>query len=59
MKKQGKFVVIDIILITISLYIALLLKFDFKIEPIYMEFFLLSINPVIIITLIFNKVFKL
>lgn len=59
MKKQGKFIVIDIILITISLYIALLLKFDFKIEPIYMEFFLLSIIPVIIITLIFNKVFKL
>ena len=54
MKKERKFIIIDTLLIVVSLYIALLLKFDFKIEPIYMEFFWMSIIPVIAFTVIFN-----
>lgn len=59
LKKDSKFMFIDAVLVTASLYMALLLKFDFMIEPKYKEFFLLSIIPVIILTVIFNKVFKL
>ncbi|MDU1411796.1 MAG: nucleoside-diphosphate sugar epimerase/dehydratase [Clostridium sp.] len=59
MKKERRFIIIDTLLIVISLYIALLLKFDFKIEPIYIEFFWMSIIPVIAFTVIFNILFKL
>lgn len=59
MKKDKKIIVIDIILILMSLYIALLLKFDFSIPPGYIEFFKISIIPVILLTLIFNMIFKL
>lgn len=59
MEKDKKIILIDIILILISLYIALLLKFDFRVPPGYVEFFKLSIVPVIVLTLIFNMIFKL
>ena len=59
MKKEKKVIVVDIILIVISLYLALLLKFDFRIKPEYIEFFLLSIIPVVIFTITFNVIFKL
>ncbi|MEG1254715.1 nucleoside-diphosphate sugar epimerase/dehydratase [Clostridium sp.] len=59
MKKEKKIIVVDAILIIMSLYLALLLKFDFKIQPEYVEFFKLSIIPVVIFTVIFNVIFKL
>ncbi len=59
MNKDRKIVVIDAILVVASLYLALLLKFDFKIQHGYEELFLLSIIPVVVITIIFNIVFKL
>lgn len=59
MNKDRKFILIDGVLIIISLYVALLLKFDFRIQPIYMEFFKLSIIPVVVFTIIFNILFKL
>ncbi|MEG0132502.1 MAG: nucleoside-diphosphate sugar epimerase/dehydratase [Clostridium sp.] len=43
----------------ISLYVALLLKFDFKIQPAYIELFWLSVLPVVVFTIIFNVLFKL
>ncbi len=59
MEKDKKIIVIDMILILISLYIALLLKFDFRVPPGYVDFFKVSIVPVIALTLIFNMLFKL
>jgi len=59
MKKENKIIVLDVILVVISLYLALLLKFDFRIQPDYIEFFLLSIIPVVVLTIIFNVIFKL
>jgi FlaA1/EpsC-like NDP-sugar epimerase len=59
MKKENKIIVLDVILVVISLYLALLLKFDFRIEPDYWEFFLLSIIPVVVFTIVFNMIFKL
>lgn len=59
MKSERKFIFIDAVLIVLSLYIALLLKFDFKISPVYMEFFLLSVIPVLTFTILFNIIFKL
>jgi len=59
MKKEKKIIVLDVILVVMSLYLALLLKFDFRIQPDYIEFFLLSIIPVVVFTIIFNMIFKL
>lgn len=59
MEKDKRIIVIDIVLILLSLYIAMLLRFDFRIPPGYVEFFKVSVVPVIIITIIFNMVFKL
>ncbi|WP_315117494.1 nucleoside-diphosphate sugar epimerase/dehydratase [uncultured Clostridium sp.] len=59
MKKDRKLIVSDVILLVFSLYFALLLRLDFKIPSAYMEFFKLTVIPVIIITLFFNKVFNL
>ncbi len=59
MEKDKRIIVIDIVLILLSLYIAMLLRFDFRIPPGYVEFFKVSVAPVIIITIIFNMVFKL
>ncbi|WMJ81174.1 nucleoside-diphosphate sugar epimerase/dehydratase [Clostridium sp. MB40-C1] len=59
MKSNRKFLILDIILVTISLYFALLLRFEFKIPGEYVTFFKVSIIPVIFITLLCNKVVKL
>ena len=59
MKDNKKFVVYDIILVTIFLYFALLLRFDFNIPKEYIVFFKVSIVPVILITLLCNKIFHL
>ncbi|MEW9095083.1 MAG: nucleoside-diphosphate sugar epimerase/dehydratase [Clostridiaceae bacterium] len=59
MKKDKKLIILDIILLVFSLYFALLLRLDFKIPTAYMEFFKLTVIPVIIITLFFNKIFNL
>ncbi|MFD3156161.1 polysaccharide biosynthesis protein [Haloimpatiens sp. FM7330] len=59
MPKDKKFILYDIVLIIVSLYLALLLRLDFSISKEYMDFFLFSIIPVVIITLFFNNVFKL
>ncbi|MEG0133156.1 MAG: nucleoside-diphosphate sugar epimerase/dehydratase [Clostridium sp.] len=59
MKKENKIIVVDIILIVVSLYLALLLKFDFKIKPEYINLFKISIIPVVIFTIVFNIIFKL
>lgn len=62
MKRDKKLIIIDIILIIFSLYLALLLKFDFGTAgefSYYMYFYRLSIIPLIIITLLFNDVFHL
>lgn len=59
MQKDKKLIVYDIFFLIISLYFALLLRFDFNIPQEYMVFFKLSIIPVVIIALIFNKFFNL
>lgn len=60
MRKENKiFVVSDIVMVILSLYIALMLRFDFIVEIRYMELFKVSIIPVIVIMLIFNKLFNL
>ncbi|WP_050606714.1 polysaccharide biosynthesis protein [Clostridium niameyense] len=64
MRKDRKLIICDIFLIILSLYLAILLRFDFGMASIlelkkYMVFFRSSIIPVIIITLIFNKIFNL
>lgn len=59
MEKDKKLIVYDIVLIVLSLYLALLLRFDFRIPIEYMEFFKLSVIPAIIINLFFNKIFHL
>lgn len=59
MRKYRSFIMYDIILIVASLYLALLLRLDFKISPQYITFFWYSVIPVTAITIIFNTVFKL
>ncbi len=59
MQTDKRIVLVDILFIVLSLYIALLLKFDFNITRNYMVFFQLSVVPVIVFTIFFNKLFKL
>jgi len=59
MQKDKRFIVYDILFVILSLYGALLLKFDFNIEPEYIVFFKVSILPVILITILFNSLFNL
>lgn len=59
MHKNKTFVFIDTVIIIFSLYIALLLKFDFHVPLEYMLFFKLSIFPVVVITILFNTIFNL
>lgn len=59
MHKNRKFIIVDTILTVFSLYIALLLKFDFDVPVEYILFFKLNIIPVIVITILFNFVFNL
>lgn len=59
MKEDRKFLIYDIVFIIASLYFALLLRLDFNISAEYMKFFKISIMPVLIITILFNKIFKL
>ncbi len=59
MEKDKKLIIYDIIFLIVSLYFAFLLKFNFKIPPEDMVFLKLSLIPVVVITLIFNKFFKL
>ena len=49
----------DIVLVTVFLYFALLLRFDFRIPNEYITFFKFSIIPVILIILLCNKIFHL
>jgi len=58
-KQEKKFILLDIILVSLSLYVSLLLKFDFNIPEQYFSFFKLSLIPVVIITLFFNNIFNL
>ncbi|MFL0194604.1 polysaccharide biosynthesis protein [Clostridium sp. WILCCON 0269] len=59
MEKDKKLIGYDVIFLIVSLYFALLLRFDFNIPSEYMVFLRMSIIPVVIITLIANKFFKL
>lgn len=59
MHKNRRFIIADTILTVFSLYIALLLKFDFDVPVEYMLFFKLNIIPVIVIIILFNTVFNL
>mgnify|MGYP000930742244 FL=1 len=59
MQKDKKLIVYDILFLIGSLYFALLLKFDFNIQQEYIIFFKISVIPMVIITLVFNKVFNL
>ncbi|WP_392486884.1 polysaccharide biosynthesis protein [Haloimpatiens sp. FM7315] len=59
MNNDKKFILYDIILIIASLYLALLLRLDFKISPEYMKFFWYSIIPVTLMIILFNSIFKL
>ncbi|MCM0647447.1 polysaccharide biosynthesis protein [Clostridium swellfunianum] len=62
MKNYSKFIVYDIILTILSLYIALLIRFDFgKVSGFmnYMHFFKISVIPVVIFVLFFNYLFNL
>lgn len=62
MKKNGKLMIYDIIVVVLSLYFAILLRFDFGTAAefdYYIYFFKLSVIPVILITVFFNIVFNL
>ncbi|AAO36749.1 polysaccharide biosynthesis protein [Clostridium tetani] len=59
MNKSKKLIIYDIILLVLALYLSLLLRLDFIISNEYMEFFKYAVVPVILITLFFNKMFKL
>lgn len=59
MKSGKKFLLYDIVLVTFFLYFALLLRFDFNIPKEYIIFFKVSIIPVILITLLCNRIFHL
>ncbi|MFL0251719.1 polysaccharide biosynthesis protein [Clostridium neuense] len=60
MRKENRFFVIsDIIMVTMSLYIALLLKYDFMVDTRYIKLFKVSIIPVIVFMIIFNRIFNL
>lgn len=59
MHTSKKLMICDVILISVCLYLALLLRFDFNIQKEYILFFKLSIIPVIVLSLIFNKLFNL
>ncbi|KOF55966.1 MULTISPECIES: polysaccharide biosynthesis protein [Clostridium] len=60
MRKENRFFVIsDIIMVTMSLYIALLLKYDFMVDTRYIKLFKVSIVPVIVFMIIFNRIFNL
>jgi FlaA1/EpsC-like NDP-sugar epimerase len=62
MKKSKIFILSDILFVILSLFFALMLRFDFVFTQDiskYLIFFKLSIIPVIIITLLFNNFFKL
>lgn len=59
MTKDRLFYLYDLILVVGSLYLALLLRFDFHIQAEYIQFFKYSIIPVTVITLTFNKIFKM
>jgi len=58
-QQHKRFIAIDLILIVISLYVSLLLKFDFDIPSEYIVFLKLSIVPVIVITILFNVIFNM
>lgn len=60
MRKENRFFIIsDIIIVTMSLYIALLLKYDFVVDTRYMKLFKVSIIPVVVFMIIFNRIFNL
>lgn len=62
MRKCSKFVIYDIVLTIVSLYMALLIRFDFGMDVAlvkYMQFFRLSVIPVVVFTLFFNYIFNL
>lgn len=59
MKSNRKFLFYDIILVTVFLYFALLLRFEFKIPGEYITFFKVSIIPVILFTVVCNRMFHL
>ncbi|KAJ49418.1 FlaA1/EpsC-like NDP-sugar epimerase [Clostridium tetanomorphum] len=59
MKKDKKLMLSDVLLVVLSLYLAFLIRLDFRIPSEYVEFFKLSIIPAILITLFFNKIFHL
>jgi len=59
MQRDKKFIVYDILFVILSLYGALLLKFDFNIPKEYIVFFKVSIIPVVLITVFFNSLFNL
>ncbi|MBL4938142.1 polysaccharide biosynthesis protein [Clostridium sp. YIM B02515] len=59
MQQHKKFISLDLILIVMSLYFSLLLKFDFHIPSEYIVFLKLSIIPVIVITILFNIIFNM
>lgn len=58
-KKILLFVFYDIIIVCLSLYVALMLRFDFNIESKYITFYKITIIPLILLTLFFNMIFKL
>lgn len=59
LKKDRKLIIYDVVLLILALYIALLLSLEFSISKEYMSFFKLTVIPVIVITLLSNKVFHL
>lgn len=59
MQEDRKLIIYDAVLLAVSLYLAILLRFNFSMPAEYMGFLKLSIVPVIVITLVFNKFFKL
>ncbi len=59
MKTDKRVFAVDIACVLASLYISLLLRFDFNIPSKDLGFFKLSIIPVLILIIGFNKIFKL
>lgn len=59
MNKDKKLMVLDIIVVLVSLYVALLLRFDFSIPGEYIKFYKLSLIPLIVMFIVINNIFKL
>lgn len=59
LKGNLKFIFFDVLIIAFSLYFALQIKFDFRIDARYIQLYKTTLIPLIILMVFFNKIFNL